>query len=620
VAGPWEAFQQQQAPRGPWEAFAKGAPAGAGVDATQQSAYEQTRGQEPPVMDRVALDYMAQRDAAAQRTTPNTSSHAPNFLGIGTVDEMGRVLIKNPQTGQTEPTDKNKHVVIRDPADGQTKVFARTSDTNEGVLAATGRLIATGMGPGSPTRITGAIPQSAGQQAVDAGGRLGVTVPRAVASDSTVVGLAGAGAARAGFAGTPLRNATQRTVEQIGGAADNVTQGFGSGNKVVAGDAASSGIQNWITGTSKANVTGLYDKVDNLVSPGVTTELTETLQTAQGIAASRAAAKIPGRSTAVDSVMDAATTPGGMAYPDIKKQRSYIGDMTPTEMVAAGINAKEADAIYRALSKDLRASVQNAGGSQALSAFERANTYSRLVSERREALAKIVGVDGKAAPELVVERLHAMATTGSRGDIQKLAQARKAMGPGAWDEFASNIVANMGRDPAAAVTPGVTAANNFSPERFMTAFGKLTPEARSVLFRSTGKGDLASALDDIATVSAQFKKMQRFGNPSGTVQVGATVAQVMSAWEPVTLMATVVGPAAMAWTLSRPAAAQSAANWSRSYMNLVRKPSAAGAANLTTASRNLISNLGDKAGAITPADFLRAIQGPVRAPAETEQQ
>ena len=99
--------------------------------------------------------------------------------------------------------------------------------------------------------------------------------------------------------------------------------------------------------------------------------------------------------------------------------------------------------IYGALSDDLNTSV-GASGPKAQALFDRANKYYGLISDRREALAKIVGTSGDTAPEKVFDRLTAMAGTGSRADINKLAQARKVMGADDWNEVASSVVSRLG--------------------------------------------------------------------------------------------------------------------------------------------------------------------------------
>jgi hypothetical protein len=58
--------------------------------------------------------------------------------------------------------------------------------------------------------------------------------------------------------------------------------------------------------------------------------------------------------------------------------------------------------------------------------------------------------------------------------------------------------------------------DNFSPDRFLTAYGNLSDEGRALLFNSTGKPELARSLDNLQRVSKQFSEFYKMGNPSGT--------------------------------------------------------------------------------------------------------
>lgn len=595
----------------------------------QRVAREKTTGpRQTSAFERMMGDYLNQGPAAAQRTTPNIDAQYPNLVSADVHENDAGQLLYRDAAGQMFPVDPAKHVVLRDPTDRRVKVFNRTEDTNEGVLSATGRLMMSGLGAGSPSRIASVAPAAApqiagpGQEVANAAARIGVDVPRAVATDRMAAQRIASVVRNVPGAGDPLVRATERTIGQLGQRADEVATAFGGGTVQGSGEAASTGIKNWITGQSAANATKLYDKVDELVNPTVTTPLRNTQQAVQKIQGMRELAALPNESGAVGQVANALARGEGLTYEGLKTLRSSVGEMLDNKLIPPNISAKELRSIYESLSLDLKAAVQNAGGDKALAAFERANRYYRLASERREALSKIVGADGNAAPEQVFDRLVAMAGSSSRADIGKLVQARKAMGAESWDEFVSGIVARMGRDPASRGAPEALQAADFSPQRFLSAYGKLSPEGRAVLFRSTGQGgDLAKVLDDIATVSTRFKELQKFSNPSGTGQTvlgGLGVAGLLA--DPVTIIFSVIGGRAMAYMLSRPATAAPVAQWSRSYTRFVRDPSGAALANLNMASRNLLTNLGDKYGTFSPNDFLRAIQGPVRAPAEGEQQ
>jgi len=224
----------------------------------------------------------------------------------------------------------------------------------------------------------------------------------------------------------------------------------------------------------------------------------------------RLASKAGDAGKAVDLVSGAlpAASPAGLTYEGLKTLRTRIGSYLDGSILPeAGTSMPDLKRIYGALTEDLKATVFDAGGAKGLAAFNRANDINKIVSARRESLAKIVGVEADAAPERVIDRLIGMASGNSRADLSKFMLARKTIGANDWNEVASAAVNKIGRD----------VEGNFSPDRFLTAWGKLSQNGKSLLFGH--KSDLAQALEDIALLSSKAKQLGSFGNPSGTSRV-----------------------------------------------------------------------------------------------------
>lgn len=117
----------------------------------EAAAVAKTTGQPTSAGSRIALDFMNQGSAAGQRTTPNIAAHQKNLISTDVHEnDAGEVLFVN-QAGELVRTDSNKHVALRDPADGKIKIYGRTANTDEGVLSSAGRLLGTGLGAGAPT-------------------------------------------------------------------------------------------------------------------------------------------------------------------------------------------------------------------------------------------------------------------------------------------------------------------------------------------------------------------------------------------------------------------------------------------------------------------------------------
>lgn len=569
---------------------------------------------------KILIDFQNQGAAAGQRTTPNIDAQSKNLISANVLEgDDGNAYYVDPTSGKMLPTDSNKQVVLRDPADGKLKVYARTDSTDEGVLSSAGRMLGTGLAAGAPaSRVAAPAVQAAqelkpGQQVAAAAQRLSQTgapvqVPRAVATDNMPIQQVAAAASNVPIAGTPLVKAAESTINQLGNKADEVAQGFGGAPSIhEAGDTARGAIKNWITGESANTASKLYDRVDSLIDPNVRSELNATRGVISDIAAKRSAAALPS-GKATDAVLEAVQRPEGLTYDGIKTLRTSVGEMLKGGILPEGMSGSELQSIYGALSKDLESAVQTAGGSKASAAFNRANQYYRLASERRASLAKIVGADGNASAESVMDRIMAMAGSSSRADTSKLMQARKVIGADDWNEIASTVVSRLGRD----------VEGDFSPQRFVTAYNKLSPAGRNILFRSGGKSDLASHLDDIAKVSSRFKELQKFANPSGTARAGfGGLIGTGTAVAPLLVLKSLVGGRVLASILSRPASAASVAKLAKAQEALVVSPGPARLAAFNTASRNLINTIG--ARQLSPADFLKALQGPIPSRAQDEQ-
>lgn len=457
-----------------------------------------------------------------------------------------------------------------------------------------------------------------GSEVAAAAERIGVNLPRAVTSDNRSTQQIGKIVSNIPLSGLPLRNASERAIGQLDEAINTVRQGYGNSNAAMAGQGIREGLENYIGPLSTQTTKKFYDRVDNLVNPNTVTPLNQTKQVAQDILSRRNNAAIDQASDAVRRITTAINRPG-LNYSGIKDLRSWIGELVDTGVLPVDLSKAELKQIYGALTQDLESAVRNAGGPQALSAWQRANTHYRLLSGRRENLARILGAKND---EGVFDRLLAAASNSSRGDQALLAQARKAMPANEWNEVASAVILRLGRDPGGNVIPGqaVTPAG-FSPDRFMTAYGKLTPAGKSILFRSTGQGALANSLDDIARVSQRFKQLNTFANPSGTGQtVAGTLGGAGLITDPVTTLGTIMSSAVMAQLLSRPQSARSIANWSNAYYNAFARPTRATMQLLERANRVFADDIGRQLGVPQHAESLfRQLQGAIPARADGEQ-
>ncbi len=475
-------------------------------------------------------------------------------------------------------------------------------------LDALGRPIVNALQKFNPIAGLGQTPAAAASQ------RLGVPISRAAVSESPTVQSAAGALKEVPFVGSPLVKSARQTLQGLDQTAQSTAAGYGSGDTVTAGEAATQGIKDWITGKSRDIADRVYGAVDNLVDPNFQRPLHATSDAVDAINARRANSMIPGQSAAVGEVQDAINAPNGLNYDGVKGLRTYFRDITPQQMVAKGINQQEASQIYNGLTQDLRGTILDGGGPQALTAFDKANNIYSLIAQKRDALTKIIGANADAPPERVVDRLTQLAGSKGNADYNKLVQARQAMGPDAFNEVTSAIVNRMGRTSPDA---------DFSGDRFVTQWNNMSDSGKRLLFNSTNNPQQAQNVEDIMTLSKSFKQLQKMGNPSGTGRVNAIMSALgalggavagtatFGLAAPLSILGTTLGGRGVASALAKPVVANRAAIWSRAYNAAVRNSNPATISMLSAASRNLMDGL----KRFSPAQ----VQGPVPAGAGNEQ-
>lgn len=343
------------------------------------------------------------------------------------------------------------------------------------------------------------------QQIAQAAERLGVNVPRAAATNRTVLGNAARGTAGAVQAmpiiGAPLQRASQEAVEQIDDLGKTIADKYAVGaTRQGAGETIKEAGRDWIKSGSSEISRRLYGEVEKHLAP-FQFPLRRTSQIAAVLTQKDAAAASSVNAPAVKLIEEAVTRPGGLTYQGLLDLRTNVGAMIDDGLLPnAGTMKPALKRIYAALTEDLQDGIRVAGGDKGLKAWEKANRVQRQIAERRADIAKVIGRnDAAKSPEAIVESIVGMAgNAGGRADVQRLLAIRKTVGPEAWDELSAAAIGRLGQGRD----------GNFNPIDFLKNYQKLSDNGRNALFSSTGKGNLKQALDDLATVSNAYRDMQ----------------------------------------------------------------------------------------------------------------
>lgn len=424
-----------------------------------------------------------------------------------------------------------------------------------------------------------------GQQAALAAQRLGVDLPRAAASDRVAVQQMGKALTNVPIGGTPLRKAAENAIQQLDDAAMRVQQGFGAGDVAKAGSLARQGVQDYSANTLDDLVGKKYDVVDDLVDAGVTVPLTKTKALASQVLKDRHGAALPAEGPAIGIVKEAIARPEGLNYYGIKRLRTDVGAMMKDPRLAPqGTSNDELKALYGSLSEDLKSAAKVAGGDKGLAAFEEANTFAAKTIAEQKVLDKIIGPQ---SDEGLFSSIQAMAGSNSRANVQSLMRVRKAVSPETWNEISSAVISKMGRRPD----------GEFSPQLFLTSYGKLSDHGKTLLFKGGGKKELASSLDDIATVATRFKQLNQFANPSGTAQNLIGGAIPLGLWvDPTSLIGSVASSRVLSSMLAKPTSAKKLAEWAKAYEKAVATPTPANSNMLGVRAKVLALAVANDAG------------------------
>lgn len=297
--------------------------------------------------------------------------------------------------------------------------------------------------------------------------------------------------------------------DEVGNAVENVADSFGPTTSFPAmGDALQAGANKWIDKFQK--VAGkAYDAIP--ISGKAKASLTNTASTLEdmtGKFSSNPKLADAMRNTRLSRYMDALGNKGDeLSWEDLKAFRSRIGEEIGDQRFSDGTMKSELRGLYGALSEDMK-NTAAAQGPAALRAFEKANTLYKQGQDRIDgALAKILGDDGKLAPEKAAARLQAISRAGkSSSDIATLAAIRKSMPAEEWGQVTNALVRLLGK-------PVNSEGRDFSAQAFTKTFDDMSPAAKNLIF---GSGELRKNLDEFNGVIENLAKVNALRNTSNT--------------------------------------------------------------------------------------------------------
>ena len=540
---------------------------------------------------------------------------SPGLRGLGNVLAGAAGYVLSPVTGAVSSgVEEPVTALTGSEKAGQYAGFAATSAI-------------PGMGlvklPGAVEKV--AAPITAAERIAQSGERLGVDVPRVIASDSKGVKTL----AEATRGNERVETAVNEMVGKLGTKTEELAKGT---TPEMAGETAKQGIVNWAKpkeGEGAKLVTDAYNKVDAAVDNTKLTKLTNAEQAIAEIDARRANAGLPpspaGRfireaaakpSGPVERVVGDATgelvnrvqEPSGLNYKGVKDLRTYMGDLldSPEQLAKLDFAAPEVKRLYGALSRDLEASVENAGGSKAKALWQQANNLSKMVADRREKLVRIVGLKSEATPAQVFDRLKAAASEKSRANSEALSLSREAIGATGWNEVAQGVTSRL----------GLTTKGEWDPTQFVRDWEKLTENGKNTLFAHDPAH--RQALEDIYEISTRQARIKRYGNLTGAPRQQAHGVTTGLLRAPLKEIGGLVGFNQMSRILANPASTSSLAKLAKVSQAPATPASVAAAQR---AARNFGATISSDLNIPNPAnDLIGLFSGPRKSAASDRQQ
>lgn len=323
--------------------------------------------------------------------------------------------------------------------------------------------------------------------------------------------MAQATAAKTPFGAGPIHTASEKAIDQWGGALEDTAASLGASKTLQgAGDALQGESKNWLSQWKQASQQA-WQAVDKEIPANTPVPATNYAQTLNAVRSQMPGAPATAKTlqpalsqSLLDNLIDD-TKSGPLSWQDMRGIRTRIGEMISDPKLVGDTGYTDLKRIYGALSDDLSSAVQ-AQGPNAVAAFDNASAITRNGHSFVENVLSRILKGDQISPEKAAATVLNTAPNG--GTL--LGAIRQEM-PQAADELAAYKLRDMG---AATAGQQNATATRLSPGTFVTDKAKLSQQAHDALFGSNPA--LAQRIQDLATVGDSMKQTAKFLNTSNT--------------------------------------------------------------------------------------------------------
>lgn len=368
-------------------------------------------------------------------------------------------------------------------------------------------------GAGRAAKAAGAIPD-APTTAMQAARELGVTPSLGMKGPTRA--LLAAGLEKVPFSGAIIGADAVRAVKGIETAFHNIRDSVGVfATPSAAGEKLQKGLRG-VVDQFKARASELYADVGKHVPKGQKFPIENTLRSAEEAKAAFAdtpeLAKFLGR-TEFDKVL-AEAGQNGLTWDALKAFRTDIGEALGKSGGGALKDTGQAtlSRLYGSLTDDMQSAIAGLG-EPAKRAWARANKYYKEGAEKIERnIDSLIGKDPMSGPssERAFEAFDAMAKADrATSDISRMRAIKASIDPKIWADTAASIVGRYGDN-----------GGQFSPQKFLTEWGKMSGEAKDLLLPKAAR----KTMDKLVQVAEAAKKANAERNFSNTGTVATLLA------------------------------------------------------------------------------------------------
>jgi len=198
---------------------------------------------------------------------------------------------------------------------------------------------------------------------------------------------------------------------------------------------------------------------------------------------------------------------GGIPYSALKELRTKVGGLIADTGITSDIPRRQLKVLYGAITDDMRSAVEQTGSKQAMSIFDRANSYVRAGHNR---------IDSILQPVLnrnLPERVYEAATSGTKKGDSTIHAVMQSLPPKEQSMVAGTVLRRLG---VANASDQSAEGDVFSVSKFLTNWSAMSDEAKRSLFSRYGSKYVEN-LDRLAKIAQDIRESGKiYANPSGT--------------------------------------------------------------------------------------------------------